>query len=90
MNGIALLLLGVMILWAVYNWKLEFDKLKDAINLKNRLSFSTRFWYAMSLPMDIFLTGAAVAMLGLGGLYGAVGGLFMSNIISIVFFTRRG
>jgi hypothetical protein len=49
--------------------------------------------YALSLVRlvgDVVLTSCATTLFGLGGFYGAAGALFMSNLLSVVFFLPRG
>lgn len=75
-----------MILWTVLNWKSEWDHMIFCFqNVMKVPPFMTIVAIA-KLAGDIFLVSIAINILGLGGFYGAIGGLFLSNIMSVVFF----
>ena len=83
------ILFAVNILWAVINWKAEIDLVKAAFenpfdNMTVTLT-SPLFFIA-----DIGITAMATSLFGFGGFYGSAMAIFMSNVLSLVFFTPKG
>jgi len=83
------LLFAVNILWAVLNWKSEIDLVIAAYqNPFNNIALA--FIAPLFFLADIGITGAATSIFGFGGFYGSAMAIFMSNILSLVFFTPKG
>ena len=83
------LLFGLNIIWAVINWRNEYDLCRAVY------SSATSTWGLYILaPLfflgDLGITGMATSLFGFSGFYGSAMALFMSNILSIVFFTPKG
>lgn len=86
----ALVMLFAMIIWAVFNWKAEWNRI--AAVYSSPLGSVPFREYPLSVLMlvgDIVITSTATGILGLGGLFGACGALFLSNLLSIFFFVRK-
>lgn len=83
---IVLIFLVLMILWTVLDWKTEFDFMMLCFKNIMIVPPITTVSSIIKLAGDIFLVGIAIDLLGLSGFYGASAGLFMSNIMSMVFF----
>ena len=86
---IMVLLFALNIVWAVINWKNEIDLIsavfKDPFNNLGLTFIAPIFFIA-----DIGITATATALFGFGGFYGSAMAIFMSNILSLVFFTPKG
>lgn len=81
-----IIILLSQILWTVYDWKQEFDHMMFCFKNITQVPPTITFMSIAKLAGDIFLVSIAINILGLGGFYGAIGGLFMSNVMSLVFF----
>jgi hypothetical protein len=93
MTVVVLGILFANILWAVLNWKREWDHLLAVWSSPPGRGGWRMAEYALSLVRlvgDVVLTSCATTLFGLGGFYGAAGALFMSNLLSVVFFLPRG
>ena len=91
MIAAVLLILFANIVWAVCNWKVEWDYLVEVWTMR---PFGSRppIEYLTSLVRlggDVILTTSAASVFGFSGFYGAAGALFMSNMLSVVFFLPR-
>ncbi len=89
--GIILIVFCVNIVWAVYNWKNEFDLIKAVYeNFSIRSVNSMHFFAPLYFISDLAITGTATSIFGFAGFYGSAMAIFMSNVLSVVFFTPRG
>lgn len=89
------------IIWAVCNWKSEWNAMITA--LKNPIIMGEirlngkHNWYIninifttmIKFAGDIVITAGATSLFGFSGYQGSAMALFMSNILSIAFFTPR-
>ena len=81
--------MAVNIIWAVLNWKTELKHLK---NVWSHPKSHTMYEYIMAVigfGGDLVITAMATSIFGFTGFYGAAMAIFMSNILSIVFFMPK-
>lgn len=86
---IIIVLLLANIIWAVLNWKKEFDHMCNCFKYWKNVTLWELIMSICLFAGDLFITTSAVSIFGMTGLYGSVGALFMSNILSIVFFMPK-
>lgn len=89
MTIIVLIVLFANIAWAVLNWKREWDHVVGVWSTPPRKGIVDYPLSIVRLVGDIAITSAATSLFGLGGFYGAAGALFMSNLVSVVFFLPK-
>lgn len=83
----------INIVWAVLNWRDEYDTMIGAIKFTDEItpkSVINIFKCSSLFIADITITGTATAIFGFGGFYGSAMAIFMSNILSVVFFVPKG
>lgn len=79
----------INVIWAISNWKNEYDYMQAVYS--QGFQFSWTFILAPTfLIADIAITGGATTLFGLTGFYAGAIAIFMSNVLSAVFFTPKG
>lgn len=81
-----IVLLFMNILWACWNWKREWTHMISLISCKQ--------WKEVPLAAvcffgDIGITTSATAIFGFSGFYGSAMALFMSNVMSYMYFVPK-
>lgn len=86
---IILIIFGLNLLWAVKNWKAEYD-LMVAVWHTPGLSIIQYFTAPLYLVGDIAITTSAVGIFGFSGFQGSAMAILLSNLLSVSFFTPKG
>lgn len=86
-----IVVLGVLlanIVWAVINWKIEWNHVAAVWTNGPVLSHRPMAYLVPLVKFggDIVVTSTATTLFGFSGFYGATGALFFSNMLSVVFF----
>lgn len=91
MIAAVLLILFANIIWSVLNWKAEWDHVVAVWSGRPLLDHPPLLYLTSLLRLvgDIVITSMAASVFGFSGFYGAAGALFMSNMLSVVFFLPR-
>ena len=87
---IILTVFSLNLLWAVLNWKQEYDLIKAVYSNPQGLSILLLVTAPIYLLGDIFITGAATSIFGFSGFQGSAMAILMSNLLSVFFFTPKG
>lgn len=83
---IMVILFFINIVWACWNWKREWSRMTNAIRYKQWKEVPIA---AVCFFADLGITTSATAIFGFGGFYGSAMALFMSNVMSYMYFTPK-
>lgn len=79
----------INIVWAVTNWYNEYEFI-IAVYKNPTSSIGGCILSPVYLLLDIGITAGATTIFGFSGFYGAAMAIFMSNVLSVAFFTPKG
>ena len=89
-SGTILIVFALNLLWAVMNWKNEYNLILAVYQNPAQHSLKLLALSPLFLIGDITITGAATSMFGFSGFQGSAMAILMSNLLSVFFFTPKG
>ena len=87
---IILIIFAINLLWAVLNWKNEYNLILAVYENPTNWSLKILVTAPLFLIGDIVITGAATSIFGFSGFQGSAMAILLSNLLSIFFFTPKG